>query len=182
MSGGFDLAVLGTARAVTGVAAAAALQLARGGPAPGLLVVCGAPAGGAAPAGRRAAVHAARLAEHGLRATASGRLVRVEVDDEDFERDALHAVTLAPGPAVLAVRGPRQAAHDRLLARAERVLLLADPDGSLAALALAQFRATGIAATCTPAPDGPALRLAAAGIAVPRSLRTVLPHGVGGGR
>jgi hypothetical protein len=131
------------------------------------------PAGATTPAVRRLA---ARLAAHGLAATASGRLAWVALDPApgDAAAQVQRARALAGAPVVLAVAGPRPAAFEPLLADAALALVVlpAEADETLRALALATLPSRASLAV-PPLPPGPPRWAAMAGLARMRSLKPV---------
>jgi hypothetical protein len=128
------------------------------------------------PAGRAARRLVASLGAHGLDATACGRaaVVALPADPGAAVATAGRAAAVAgAAPPVLVLGGPRAEAFDAALADCDRVLVLGrDGDDAVAPLAVAALAGRAAAATVT---LGPATRaLAAAGLAVPASLRRAL--------
>jgi hypothetical protein len=168
-------AVLGAPAEAVPVAAACAGELrAHARAAAALLCVWGggeAPAGATTPAVRRLA---ARLAAHGLGATASGRLAWVALDSSPARAatQVMHARALAATPIVLAVAGPRPAALEPLVADADLalVVLAAEAEEPLRALAL-ETLPSRVSLAVPPLPPGPPRWAAMAGLARMRSLK-----------
>jgi hypothetical protein len=169
--------VLGTPPEAVPVAAACAGELrAQARAAAAVLCVWGGgepPAGATTPAVSRLA---ARLAAHGLAATASGRLAWIALapTPADAATQVLRARALADTPIVLAVAGPRPAALEPLLADTDLALVVLPPeaDEPLRALALASLPARASLAV-PPLPPGPPRWAAMAGLARMRSLKPV---------
>jgi hypothetical protein len=133
------------------------------------------PAGATTPGARRLA---ARLAAHGLPATACGRLAWLALEPEpaaaagQFRR----CLAVGGGPVVLAVAGPRPPAFEPLLAELHLAIavLPSDIDPALRELALATLRSRG-RAVLPPLPPGPPRWAAMAGLARLRSLPRETP-------
>jgi len=133
------------------------------------------PGAATTPAARRLA---ARLAAHGLPATACGRLAWLALDPAPgpAAAQAQRCIELADAPFVLALAGPRPPAFEPLLAAlAVAVAVLpGDADPALHELARAGLPArTGL--VVAPLPPGPPRWAAMAGLARLRSLPKELP-------
>jgi hypothetical protein len=167
---GARAAVVGAVGRAEPVAAALALALrSRERARAALVAVLGASSpphpGAAASAARRLA---AQLDAHGVEAVPRGRLAWATLPAGEGPAVAAARRAAALGaPAVLAVTAPRSDTVDGLLAEQDLlVIVAADPDGPLAALAAAGLSgATAATATVAPIPAGPRRALALAGIA-----------------
>jgi hypothetical protein len=131
------------------------------------------PAGATTPGARRLA---GRLSAHQLPATACGRLAWLPLDHDAAEaaRQFRRARSVAGGPAVLAVAGPRPGALEPVLAEVDVcvAVLASDIDPALRELAIARLP-TGGRAVVAPLPPGPPRWAAMAGLARLRSLPEV---------
>jgi len=131
-------------------------------------------------AGRGVRRLAAVLNGRGVAARACGRTVQVALPAEPGEALAAArraAAAAGAAPLVLVLGGPRAEAFDAALAEQDRLVVLARPgtDATLTALAVAALPADGPAAVARTIALRPAARaLAAAGVAVPASLRRAL--------
>jgi hypothetical protein len=103
---------------------------------------------------------AARMGLRGLDAVARGRLAWLATDELGL---VLRALAAADGPAVVAITGPRSAASDELLAEQDHVVLVVDAEAEpqLAALATADLEARGISVTTRGPLAAPGARVAA---------------------
>jgi hypothetical protein len=131
------------------------------------------------PANAAARRLALRLDARGLAAEASGRLVRVRLPDDPAAAAAAAERAAATGsaPVVVGLAGPRQPALDRLLRVQDVVVVVhgADADGGLAEAVEASLADLPVPVVGCRAPStGPTHALAAAGLAVPPSLRQAL--------
>jgi hypothetical protein len=128
------------------------------------------PAGATTPGARRLA---ARLAAHGLAATACGRLawLTLEHDPADAADQVRRCLTVAGAPVVLAIAGARPPAFEPLLAELDLAIavLPSDIEPALRELALVTLRARE-RAVVPPLPPGPPRWAAMAGLARLRSL------------
>lgn len=150
----FELAVLG--RDAERMAAGAALKLAAGASGPVVVVSdTGPPALSLpVPASREARRLADLLGSPGTPVMARGRLVFVWPAGDLLVEVARGALAVSAGVVVLALGAPRTEATDVLLAESAGVALVAQPDGPLARLALAQLEGLGVSAGVTPASSG----------------------------
>jgi hypothetical protein len=172
---GARAAVLGRAGQVEPVAAALALALRdRAHARAAAVAVLGAPDGAGArerpPGAATAAARrlAAQLEQAGGAAVARGRIAWAVLPATPVQAAAAARRVAALGaPAVLAVSAPRSAPLDELLADQDLlVIVTADPDGPLAALAGAGLAAAPVATVAVaPLPAGPRRALALGGIA-----------------
>jgi hypothetical protein len=133
------------------------------------------PAGATTPGAKRLA---ARLASHGLNATACGRLAWLALDPDPAQAadQFRRCRSIAAVPVVLAVAGPRPESLEPVLADLELcvAVLPADIDPALRELALARLPARAHALV-PPLPPGPPRWAAMAGLARLRSLSEVAP-------
>jgi hypothetical protein len=158
----FDLAVVGPQ--ADAQAAAAALRLACGGRAAAVVVSdAGRGASIGLPCTADARRIAKRLAMDDAWIAARGRVVWVRPPRDLLVAAARRAAAGSATPVVLALTGPRDEIADVLLAESLRVVVLADPAGPVAALALAQLRDVGVIAEAREAISGPAIPLARLG-------------------
>jgi hypothetical protein len=174
-----EVALLCPPEDAAALGSAVALSLARRAKAPIALLLLwrpGWPSASAlgAPSGRRGRALAASLRSRGLGATASGRLVRVELsDDPDAAVAAAARATAATdAPAAFACAGPRTDALDELLRNQDLVLLAAaEPEGPLVELALDRIAELGAPVAAIRAGLPPVSRaLALAGLTPPTSM------------
>ncbi|MTD44004.1 hypothetical protein GKE82_06730 [Conexibacter sp. W3-3-2] len=160
-----------------GAALATGLRSARGDGVAVVAVTPGSACGTGAPTTVPARAAARRLAAslrlRGTHATASGRLVHVRLADEPLAAtaEAVRVAATCDGPMVVVVAGPREPAHDPLVAAADVVVAAVPgtvPDG-LAAVA----RADGIAHVVALDPSVLARGLALTGLPVLAPLRAL---------
>lgn len=172
-------AVLAPADEVRNLAAAVALAAAGRGVSVVAAWRCTGRPAISAPAGVAARRLAASLVARGLSATASGRLVTVELAEGEREAvAALGPVEAAAGdvPLVLALGGPRGRWFDEALTRCAAVHVHA-ADPALAALTVARLSEQGIAARALGAgPTGVARRLAGSGLVLPGTAARLRPR------
>jgi hypothetical protein len=163
----FDASVLGLD--AEPAAAALALERARRGGCALVLSDAAAPAFPLAlPAAAAARRLARRLAREDATAVARGRLVYAWPEGE-LLAVARRCAACCDGPVVLALGSPRDELIDLLLLESREVVVVADPEGPLAALALADLAELGIGAAVAGArPPRPLARL---GWREPRWLR-----------
>jgi len=175
-----SVAVLASGDDAAALGAAIGIALARAGRTPCALVLSwsgpGEPVGGwAAPATLGARRLAARLADRGHDAMATGRLARVELPAEESAAAVEAQRIMAAGggvPIVLTVAGPRGAALSALVGGQDHVLVFAAPGApaGLADLALVGLPADRASAHVV-AVGRVARALAQAGVAVAPGLR-----------
>lgn len=142
----FDLAVLGPGAETH--AAESALRLIAAHRRPAIVVSDGAGPGPlqALPATRSARRLSSSLGGCGVRSVARGRLAFVRAEREVLVA-AAHRVTLTAGAVVvLALARPRDEVTDLLLAESADVVVLAEPGGAVASLALWQLDELGVVA------------------------------------
>ena len=169
--------MLGRSREAEPVAAALALVLRRETRSKAATVaVIGPPlpeASGGGGAGRRIA---ARLEAHGLEPRVRGRLAWVRLDPASPDLASLAwQVTLLAAPVVFAVTAPRTPAIDAALVEQDLVVLVTgDPDGALAAAAVAGL---GRVVTARPLSRGLGRELSRAGVRPAAPIRTLLQAG-----
>ena len=167
-------AVLGRSREAEPVAAALALVLRRETRSKAATVaVIGPPlpeASGGGGAGRRIA---ARLEAHGLEPRVRGRLAWVRLDPASPDLASLAwQVALLAAPVVFAVTAPRTPAIDAALVEQDLVVLVTgDPDGALAAAAVAGL---GRVVTARPLSRGLGRELSRAGVRPAAPIRALL--------
>ncbi len=175
-----EVALLCPPEDAAALGSAVALSLARRAKAPIALLLLWrpgwpspAPALGA-PAGRRSRALVASLRSRELRASASGRLVRVELPDDPEAAVAAagRATAATDAPAAFACGGPRADALDEHLRDQDLVLLAAaEPDAPLAELALERIADLGPPVAAIKATLPPLSRaLALAGLTPPTSI------------
>jgi hypothetical protein len=126
---------------------------------------------GGAPAVRSAGRAAAALRARDMPATAAGRLVRVELDEDTSLAAGVvaRAAAVVPGPVVIAVGRPRDGGIDRMLTEQDAVAWLAPDgmDGNLLELAAPSLQALGRPVLRCTAPGLLARRVALAGLCPP---------------
>jgi hypothetical protein len=168
----FEAAVLGLQ--AEPVAAALALDRARRGEPALVLSDAAAPAFPLSlPAAAAARRLAKRLAREDATAVARGRLVHAWPQGE-LLAVARRCAACCDGPVVLALCSPRDELVDVLLLESREVVVVADPEGPLAALALADLAELGIGAGVAGADTPPPL--ARLGWREPRWLRLFAPR------
>ena len=168
--------VLGAAKDVVPLAAAAALSLRAATRAPAALAAVWDPESDGIRVRHDAATRAAsrlagRLVGHDLRATARGRLtwLALPADPAPAATAVRAASAIVDGPLVTALIGARPAELDDLVAEHDLAFVAADPESPLARAALVALADRGIAAkACAPLGRGLPRRLALAGLAAPR--------------
>ena len=179
MSVGPQLIVLGEPSAVESIAAAEAVAISLDCPERAVLLLTLAGAerarrGWAAPASAAVARCCEMLEQQGVAAKARGRLVTVLCEGDGASATADRLIAVAQLPVVVASLRPRDAEIDRLVSCAERLVVAASADPVLDELALSELtRCCSLAELAGP-PNGVAARAAAAGIQLPRWVRSVL--------
>ncbi len=168
----FDLAVIG--RDAESQAAVAALRLA-GGRARSAVVISDR-GGGVAALGVFATPAARRLARlpaaDGVETCARGRIAFVRPQRDALVSVARRTAARAGAPVVVALSQPRDEYADVLLAESLSVVVLANPDGPVARLALAQLATIGVFAECRHVGAGPAVSLARLGWSASREAQS----------
>ena len=126
----------------------------------------------AIPAARR---FAATATAEGISVGPRGRVVFVRPERAQLVSAARRTAARAGVPVVIALAGPRDDSADVLLAESTAVVVLAEPDGPVAELALAQLDAIGVSAVARLAAVGTATSLARFGWSVPAASGAPVP-------
>lgn len=106
------------------------------------------------------------------RSAARGRLAFLHAERDMLVPAAREVAQRAKAPVVLALSEPRDDVADALLAESVEIIVLADPDGPLAALALFQLGEIGLLATALAPTETAGVALARFGWSAPPWLST----------